>query len=612
MSLPGIGVLSYNGFQFGAMTETTNVMVRPQYDKSNRTVKYNQYSFRFVTKIHDQNGTSAVSRLARQALTKPAGPFVYVGRGFCDLQVNVGTVRDVNYGPHPQEISYTPGGADRGHTLIWSIEVCVPDCPDAVYEFSPLEYVYDVAYGRLADGRVTRAISGSLTLPATRRRPGDRQVYVYADDYREKVVAALPKGYTRTFGPFKVNHAKTELTFQYTDTQMGNSVPPEGCIAANMSYTQRNSVKGLKGPWTATLNATYRFGVDAGDPEYVRALASFFATVKDKIDTVRETNKSDGSGKGGRGGSFLPISMEITEPDIYGDKALQVVFSWVYMSTVRNVLAGSGIWAKAKPLLAWEQWAKSLSKSYLSPHGNQKLGLSLGDDKLIDLCRPSELTTPKTKTPANTSLSSGRILNVSNQFLKSVFPAPEEGDSYLNYESTLEAEFLSGTVVSQTIPEEPVTKTSELAGSNSDLLGKARDALKPEEFIYSGTATPVPQGPTPAGSPPPQIFQGQVVSVKNLSDDPQVQRRVKPMIVLYITGTAARVGYEVEVPRLISVDGIAAVPACRADRNEGVISEIRFGANDVAISVKRWRLRYILQGTPEDLPVPPNPIAGDL
>lgn len=90
------------------------------------------------------------------------------------------------------------------------------------------------------------------------------------------------------------------------------------------------------------------------------------------------------------------------------------------------------------------------------------------------------------------------------------------------------------------------------------------------------------------------------------------QRRVAAAVFIYLRGSAKRAGTAIPPPRLITVNGVEAIPANRLDRNEGFEHGAQFNAGQTPIFYANWNLRYMLPTLPPgQLPLPPNPFAGD-
>ena len=597
MTLPTAGVLRYNGYSFGPYTETTGVTVRPRYDAAGRTVAANVFAFRFRTVLTAPAGgsgsTAAEALLARRALSKPAGEFEYRGRGFCEMHVNRpgGGVRDVAWGPRPQEMSFTPAGRDQACVLEWALETTVPDCADAVYEFQALEFNFAVTYAKTDDGRATRQTAGHLVVPATRLAAGDRTLPDAADRYRERVVARLPRGFTRKFGAFRLDAAKTRLDFEYTDTAFGRNVPPPGVIEAHADHHFHSSAAGLQ-RWTATLNAEYL--LEDGEP-FATAVRAFFGLVKDRTEALKKGLEQDPAWRGKLdkpGQAIVPLHAAVREPEVYGANRVGFVLAYAFPGSLGTMLAAGGLWRPAPDANgAWARWEASLRAGYLHPRGKAGLAFGPEDDRLVDLCEPdpdpgpgfaAELVGGVLPVPAEKA-------EVFTEMVAKAFPAPAKDASYLLYECQIELENDAGVVLARPLPGAALAAESDLFGPRPDGLG--------------GPAPAAPAGPAVgpnglAGGPLEATFPPAAVA----------QRRVRPLVYLYLVGRAARAGYPVDVPRLTDVDGVPATPANRLDRGEGFTQAAGFLAGQVVIHAARWRLRYALPQTPKSIPTPANPL----
>src|SRR4051812_26489749 len=123
-TLPDVGVLSYNGCQFGPLvvTDVSGLAVK---DEAMRTVKYMEYTITvdgYVTLPDGATDTSPTMATLRKLLSAQAGALVYQGRG-CDILVNVpgNTPRDVAWGPVPNILEFQPLGSGRSAKIKWTV-----------------------------------------------------------------------------------------------------------------------------------------------------------------------------------------------------------------------------------------------------------------------------------------------------------------------------------------------------------------------------------------------------------------------------------------------------------------------------------------------------------
>lgn len=597
--LPALGELSYNGFDFTAYTETVGVRVKPVYGGDGRVVVHNEYAFTFRTVIADATDTSDRVDAARRALTKPGGEFTFTDRGFGDLEVNVGNVRDVAWGPKPRELAFRHLGADRACELTWTLEVAVPDCDRARYEFAPAEFVWTLTWDVDRSGYTTRTYKGYVRIPLTRDGADGRAVNGSADEYREQIYPKPLDGFRRTPGVFELSADRTRLDFTVTDEEMPPNVPPPEMIDVQADYSLSTQGAAFT-MWFASLNATYELakGADRSKP-----WGHFLTLWKHYADlSMRQSGLADR--RSGAAGA-IPVSFTVREPTLYGRTTAAFSAVWRFTSNLTLVLNQSGLW-RPVPDSDWRRWAGSLA-GVLGPRGAADLEFDAGEDRLIDLCdrgRP----VPPADSPAGAELRGGQTLGA-------VFPRPPAGHSWLEYQCWVEVETEMGTVATRAVPE---AELRELRTGGP----QARDILKPggalpaagggggglSQFFGRGgrldnqTAAPAPRPtgtlvPGPVKDPPPA----------------EVQRRVAPLAVVYLCGHALRAGHPIPMPALTLLNGVRPAPANRLDRGEGFFGPAVVGNCGVPIYGARWRLRYVLPEVPAGgIPTPPNPLLGGL
>jgi hypothetical protein len=230
--------------------------------------------------------------------------------------------------------------------------------------------------------------------------------------------------------------------------------------------------------------------------------------------------------------------------------------------------------------------------------------LGADDDSIVDLCGPvpnvGVLTTvPPVPVPDDGPSITGfpsRPPRVDDSVLTT---KPDPDESWVQYQTEIFCEWDAGSLPVRTLPTKLLDGKADIAGATSVLMGAVWDAMN----AVSGL--PAVSGPAVSG---PAV--GSADGGRGKLDAVDVQRRVKPVIYLYLRGRAARYGYKVPVPRLTKVGGVECVDACRLDRGEGFSQGITFAAGTNPIYVAKWNLRYALaaSGLPKELPVPPNPI----
>lgn len=633
-SLPAAVTIAYNGFSFPVETRTEAFSARPVYDTSGRTVKFTTFSITVRTVLAGEPTSPAVTA-ARRALSKPGKPLYYLNAGM-DVLVNVAGVRDVAWGPKPQELSFKPLGGGHACELVWRVETAVPDCTLARYAFAAMEYTFSASYAIDRAGYTTRTIAGRLVVPNNRAGADGRGLLDSPDEYREKLIPALIPGFRQTFGPFTVSEDRTQLDFSVTDEEFkGRNIPPEWVAEVTASHSVKTSRSGYVN-WIGTLTAEYELTANAPNARF--AVKHFIETLaRDRLKPAVAESKADSprAASGGKG-LAIPIAFSMSEPEIYGRRRVALSLTYTLVSDINSILAQSGLWRDV-PGRGWRAWAESLAGSAFHPRGRARLEFDVGDDRIIDLCDAGRPPAPaKTPTARTAELRAGGDFDA---LLAAAFDRPKPDESWLHYRCDVYVEADSGAGVHRLLPAAPLTGKEDVFGRSADLAGDSVDAYADvRKGLGAGTLggdggfprptddgggspfspPPLPGGPggrldnqigsddNPAGKKPARPAGGKPAG----GDDRKAShRRVAPVVYLYLVGTASRVGFPIPAPRLTDVEGMEPVPACRTDRGEGFWSGSKFAAGNGQVFTARWRPRYALPRRPErPLGPPPNPM----
>lgn len=601
LAVPSEAICSYRGYNFGPYTVTDGIKGKFLKDPTGRVVTATEYTFSFTTTVAATTSTiDAELTTIRQTLSKPGGVFIYHGRGLGNIDINTGRLKDVAWGPVPEVLDVKPWSASRypqAAQVKWSLTVTIPECGDAAFE-GIMAFNFGVTYD-VKDGLTTRTIAGRLKIAANRATPNSRDMGDVADRYRSQLAPPEIIGFRRSYGPAVLNEAKDELSFTIIDTQMSQNIPPEGVIEATASHTHSSSVAGL-GMWSGTLDASYTLARGT-DPSV--ALGAFLKLAKERL--VFTGSVIDGVVNNGAG-SIIPLAFSFGNPNLYSENPkVNVSLSYSFVCPLANVFGASPLWHPV-PGSDWKRWTYSMAKAGVThPRGYAQLEFEVGDDRLIDLCDSApaiqlgNATTvgPQAQPYGPSAFNSYRSKAQSPGFTSSVktaFPDPQPDASWMWYQTGLYIESADGTISVATLPQALLDGTADIFGKYHDLAGQAWDVLQ-KQFPATSKSQPGTQRiPATAG-------------------DVSSSRRVRPVVFVYLIGSAARAKFRVPIPRLVKVNGVEAIPANRLDHGEGFYNGIQFtAANKVAVHTGWWRLRYALKSHPTGvLPIPPNPILGE-
>lgn len=655
--LPIEGEISYGGFTFPVETETESIDVQPAYDESGRTITHNNISIAIKTIISNVDGTDATVQDILRRLTTPAAQLRYSNKGFGGLKINVNGPKDVLWGPKPQLLGFKPIGGRRACEITWRVDVAIPVCSDAVFEKQIMELSTRLSYEIDRSGYTKRTYSGFLRIPATRRSPDDRKLPDSADYYRDQIIPKLLPGFRRVPGTFTLSPDKMRLDWSgVVDEQMGPNIPPPGMVEVDADHNF-SSQHGSLAKWVGTISATYEIGLNT--PYSPSHAARFFLTMA--ADRIRRAMSQPGT-------TVVPVHFSFSEPSIYGKQKAK--FSLAYAVTTRltsTIIATSGLWQPV-PNSNWNSWVTSIGPN-IGSRGNAQLIFNVNDDRILDLCSPnSQVQTLGSGSgsfvPIQTvSIPPGSIPPASDQITQlvgGVFPAPIQSQSWLQYDNSVRAETDSGTAILKRLPtqerdlttqssylvSDPTSLPTNTAASGTTATSGAGSLTSGagRGTNFGGTTSPT-SDPKPSGGsgdffnpPPPNAeskpgpgawqspnntqqvvwvgtYLARPVIIKNPPNNPPVaetvvQQRTAPTIVIFLEGSAVRVGYPIPMPTLTNVGGVTPIPANRLDMGEGFTQSIIGSVNGIPIFGARWRLRFVLPEMPQGWVLPPfNPLA---
>lgn len=582
MSLATVGTVSYNGHVFNEKTQTVSIDGRPQYDAAGRTIVYTVYTINVKTIIHTAGpdyDTGPTLEDIRRKLLSPGGQLRYEDKGFGDFIINVSTVKDVVWGPKPQLLKWRTIGSSAACEVEWSCEVAIPECTTATYQFALMEVNYRLNFAIDESGYTRRTYSGFLRVPQTRATQTTRTLAYTADQFREQIVPALPVGFRRTTRDFTIDESKCRLDFTIIDEQMPENIPPPGIVLVEADHSVENQRPIGTSLWIGTLTATYE--VARGVPR-ARAWEAFFALAKDRILGARTSSRDAQASTE----DIIPLRLRLSEPEIYGKKAAAFSFTYSFVSSLRTILAESGLW-RQPPGSNYGTWAASMVKEgVFNPRGSAQLRLNPGDDAIVDLCAQRVV-----KLTAGGQLQALRTRAFTPFFLRC--PPPER--SFILYHNELNVESLDGVAVHVPLPDSKITiKRAELK-TDADrqafdrLVNQGRNAGLPgDRQIQNNTNT----------------FQIPYASGKTAV----IQQVTKPVVYITLRGFAMRACYLIQPPVLLNIGGFTAFPANGPGNGFTQWQHSNYGLPVVAA---RWSLRYVLTGVPAiGFGVLGNPLGG--
>lgn len=608
---------SYNGFVFPQDCKSTAITITPEKAGDGRSTMWNRWRFTIKFNIQTSVGTTdAAVQSAIAALSHSGGVFLYRGRGLGNPDVNTGEAgRDLKFGPFPSGISAKLIGAGNAVEITWNVEFLLPNCPGASNPFGLVEASLKLTHVIDDAGYTTRRVSGYLSVPGGRIAPDAAKVRLSADDYRDLVLTPLPYGFQRKGMTFDESYDLTRLDFSWTDEEL--PVPlPLGVVEATFSDEVSSTNAGLM-RYNGTLSASYRM---ARGYNWMAAADAFFtmtaAILGDRTDRLGARKLQGGgvnfkppvpTGQGkiqGQGSTTppFPTGFRMSNPNRYGKPAATFSMSYTFACPLSQLLAATGMYLPFEHPYAG--WLATMKDAPHHPYGGARIRWTTNDDPgITSICYvPGQLTGGGPWQPPPISVPPGvtdgfsiprweqPVDSYTSELIRSTFAPPVFENSWLDYDNSIFLEADSGVLHIKKIPTAKPQQEQGVFG----LFGAAPpafDAMAAVDFKFMGGRL---------------NFQGGGRLVNDFTD-PAIQRRVNESCVVYLTGKAYRVGWPVQPPRLVDINGIPAVPKCRPDRGEGFGQGVMSNAVQT-VHYAYWRLRYVLTSVPPGpLPIPPNP-----
>lgn len=387
MSLPFIGTVQYNGYNFNnsIKSEITSTPIQDEARRVTIGVRHLVDLKEWISAADNylQTGTTTtdVEMLdIRRRLTQPGQILTISGKGFGNLIVNdpgIG-VWDSEYGPIPRVVKWVSVGRELGCILHWQCETMIPECSNAVYQLALQSMNYQCNWS-LEDGWTTRTVSGFLTIPATRGPGNDRTLQDQADDYREDIVPEVPLGFDRQTYVFELDKSKRRLDFRIVDKELPLPLPV-GAKRARVRYSVESHTRheGLT-KWNASMSGTIHTPPQTPKTQAADIIAICCAD--------RLTNN----------GKTLILEKLRFEEDLFGTETSFSV-DWSLTSSRSQILRDSGMWQPVSGA-DFDTWAGSMAVAF-APRGNAEMVFKNSDDYLIDLCgQAPALANPET-TPS--------------------------------------------------------------------------------------------------------------------------------------------------------------------------------------------------------------------
>ena len=583
-----LGELSYNGWVFDSFhhSKVTNRVVP---DDAGRVVKWQEVTIEVEADIDlssfpDQN--TAVHNLWN-SLTEPGGSLAYSDKGFGEFKVNHPDtdVRDVNWGPKPEMIDFVPVGGNRVVHIHWKVTAHVVSCSPAFYKRHLFNFTFEVGYDLDSDGYLTRSLSGAYEIPLTfatnQGAGGVLTVPDSADNWWKRVCPPVPVGFQRVTKNRRVSKDRRRVDYQIVDKELPVPLMPD-CTMIEAKYRVRNEKGMIFANWACTISGTVRI-----NPALPRSASwdRFGLLVRSRLNWIRRNVAAPGqpvpTGPVGKRISGVLLMNTEFEEDIFGKDARFSVTFRMLGATLRWILQQSGLWLPV-PKTSYAIWKASMDRRINLPHGPSEAVMSATDDVMIDLCggpasavvSPGRINALNADMDAQSRAAGGNAPETSGALGDSSEQFPDAEHSWISYRSNLDF-----------VEDDNIIRHKPLAG---------KVTVSSPKQAANGSVGPI-QSRT--GDPDFLLADWNV---------PDIQQRVcSPDTSVVLSGTAIRLGYRAEAPRLIRFGGKTLT------QTAANIKEVELGnIEGIPVYGLAWRIEYNLSEPAQKMDTLANPLFG--
>ena len=375
----GHGSIIYNGYRFGAFRNFSISLV-PEYDDAGRALVGNRLTLELTECISDDSVSDMNTRLLamRRQLAEPGQVLVIAGVGFGDMSINginatpalAKTHDDIEWGPKPEPIEFTPLGGNVSWEFTWRVTAFIRDCPGTIG--GPLAFAsfnYRTVYSRNEEGLTQRIISGRARIAQTRVN-GGRTLTKSADQLWDKVNIPIPQGFGRANSTHQVDESKCWLEFVVVDEELPGEAPPEHMIQADIDYDLESVPPGFE-RYEATLSGTLTVAPGKAPS---RAASAFWLIAFDKLRKLQQAARPKGV--------VIPTRLKFGHKLFTRSSRFSISFSVVHC--LEDILRSGGIWAPVEGS-NYQKWRASMNEVF-SSRGVAGLRQTPTDDMIVDLC----------------------------------------------------------------------------------------------------------------------------------------------------------------------------------------------------------------------------------
>ena len=645
-----VGTCSYNGINFPPVKKCKGTY-EPVYDDSGRITKYIKgtlsvdcYLFPgcFEGKYYEgqdiirrnyniapavQSTVDATSnkdyttdttlQYVRQYLVEPCQHLKIQYQGFGHIDLNgteAGSIRDVNNGPKPKLVRWTPLTNKMAH-VEWEVEFCYSPCQmistsSGKQGHNICQWPFTVSLEVGANGLSTRTISGRVeyrrtripsighideALPDTSFNTAGISENFSMNTMVRKVISVFPRmaQFKRTKESFVLSNDRKYLEFNIVDEEINSEdAYGEGIAQADVRIiTSSNFDAGYFNRWATTLEGTIHlqpgYSKSWAWSEIVRLFTRYCGTCNQgrppkniKLTDVDGTpNKTASSLK-----SSWAIMRQIKFTDNIFDRSVNFSYSWDLFVEPEDIFAVTGMflpieYAHSNRVASWNKWR--VGARYVYDYGGwQQLEFAQDKDIVVSLCNPWSGPIPDLNkqypadpikqfkdptTGAKPKRDNKKDMRANNSVL-------EQG-LYSNYLCAFGMSIGTSTFTHITLFSLPAL--SETAPDFNLKNSTKPTQLPPEPTKYDLGGQPIDWGKP-------------------------ISHRIRPQTqILTMQGFAERLGYPPQIPTVESVCGLPVTPigVTRIEKHPGSSGVNIADGNDYSIHRMSWIKQYMVQGT---------------
>ena len=177
VGLTALGTLAYGGHTFTGASKIT-VSQTPLMDESGYAVECIKYEINVTGYLANDAKTDGDYTGLRKTLNTHGLTLQFKEKGFGNLDINTGAMKDVKGGPHTTVLRWEPIGGAQALEFSWSCIVHLPECfAQSASDVTMARHTgimsinYDISFSVDENADTTRIISGKIKIAQHRPKP---------------------------------------------------------------------------------------------------------------------------------------------------------------------------------------------------------------------------------------------------------------------------------------------------------------------------------------------------------------------------------------------------------------------------------------------------------